>query len=410
MVDMTPAAVLERAAHIAEVRANTAAPKPTIASALVKAREIESWVQAQVAGLVRQLSAVDAFPEATIAETSKGSLSQASKTKERAETLADAPALAAALEDGAITAGHIDALTRGTKNLEPAQADELRERVDGLAALAAGASVDEFDRRVRREVKDIQADDGEDRLARQKKAVRLSMWTDNDGMFNLRGRFDPQSGLRLHTAINSTAATVFAEQVPEHCPSDPIEKQKFLHAHAVTRLIDGTAGSDRRDRTGLVVAIDADAPPASGQGSPVVQWPISIELPARVIAELADGADITPVVVRNGVILYAPGNLNMGRATRLANRAQRRALRGLYSTCAIPGCRVHYDRCKLHHLVWWRHGGETNLDNLLPVCTKHHTNIHNDHWIIELGPDRQLTLTLPDGTIRNTGPPTIRAA
>jgi predicted restriction endonuclease len=71
---------------------------------------------------------------------------------------------------------------------------------------------------------------------------------------------------------------------------------------------------------------------------------------------------------------------------------------------------VSYDRCKLHHITWWRHGGNTDLDNLLPVCTLHHTRIHNDGWTITLGPNRQLTLTLPDGTTHNTGPPTIRAA
>jgi hypothetical protein len=109
-------------------------------------------------------------------------------------------------------------------------------------------------------------------------------------------------------------------------------------------------------------------------------------------------------------VLHAPGNLNLGRSTRLANRAQRRALRGLYATCAIPGCGVRYDHCKLHHVIWWRHGGCTDLDNLLPVCSRHHHNIHDADWTITLGPNRQLTIRYPDGTVQTTGPPTIRAA
>ncbi|MEP4593339.1 MAG: HNH endonuclease signature motif containing protein, partial [Ilumatobacter sp.] len=113
---------------------------------------------------------------------------------------------------------------------------------------------------------------------------------------------------------------------------------------------------------------------------------------------------------RNGVVLHAPGNLDLGRATRLANRAQRRALRGLYATCAIPGCSTGFDRCKLHHVVWWRNGGATDLDNLLPVCSRHHHAIHDGGWNVQLGPNRELTLTLPDGTVRNTGPPSRRAA
>jgi predicted restriction endonuclease len=94
----------------------------------------------------------------------------------------------------------------------------------------------------------------------------------------------------------------------------------------------------------------------------------------------------------------------------LASQDQRRALRALYRCCAIPGCSVPYDQAKLHHITWWRHGGCTNLDNLIPLCSKHHANIHHDNWIIALGPNRELTLTLPDGTIHNTGPPSRRTA
>ena len=92
------------------------------------------------------------------------------------------------------------------------------------------------------------------------------------------------------------------------------------------------------------------------------------------------------MIVRNVIVLYTPGDLNTGRNTRLTNRAQRRALRALYRCCSIPGCTVSYDRCKLHHIIWWHNGGHTNLDNLIPVCSNHHTNIHNNGWIIQLDP------------------------
>jgi HNH endonuclease len=200
---------------------------------------------------------------------------------------------------------------------------------------------------------------------------------------------------------------MFAERVPDGCPDDPIEKQKFLTAHALASLLDGTAGVSRAGRPEYVAVIDADA---TGQPGPVVEWSIPVEIPTRILAELTDDADVHAVVVRNGVVLYAPGELNLGRSTRLASRAQRRALRSLYRGCAIPGCTVGSDRCRLHHLIWWRHGGLTDLDNLIPLCSRHHDKIHHDHWTIELGPHRELTLRLPDGTIHNTGPPGRRNA
>ncbi len=423
---MTPGAVAERVERIASVRADTAAGRDAIRAGLVATREVAAWLAAQEAGLVAQLSAVESFPEATIAEASRGSLSAANTTRGRSETLSDTPSLAAAMEAGQVTAGHVDAVTRAAKQVDPDQRDDVLACADSLADIASVASVREFSDRLTREVEKMRTESAESRLERQRRATRLSIWTGGDGMVNLRGQFDPESGLALATKISNAAETLFAQSAPELCPSDPVEKQKFLNAHALVALSGGgradgpagqtggrtdgaTVGAARPGKAEFVAVIDADVAAPGGDG-PLVQWPLPIELPARVLAELAGTADVVGVVVRNGVVLHAPGELNLGRSTRLANRSQRRALRGLYRGCAIPGCTVPYDRCKLHHVLWWRHGGRTDLDNLLPVCSKHHGKIHHDNWVVELGPNRELTLRLPDGQVMTTGPPTRRAA
>jgi hypothetical protein len=405
---MDPVAVVERVHRIVAVRDDAAACDDLIESALVAVREVQAWADAQHGVLVAKLSA-DSFAEARVAKASKTSLGAAAKATQRSKTLAATPKLAGALGDGETTAGHIDVVTRAAAQLPPAQRKALLEQADALVAVAAVSTPEQFARRVALEVKRIQADDGIGRLARQRRNVRVSTWVDADGMWNLRGMFDPVTGVRLAAKLQATIEAMFAQAVPEGCPDDPFEKQKFLAGHALMALIEGTAGVARAGRAEFVVVIDADADPADGPG-PIAEWPIPVEIPARVLADLAGTADVTAVVVRNGVVLHAPGELNLGRTTRLANRAQRRALRGLYRGCAIPGCSVGYERCKLHHIIWWRHGGTTDLDNLIPICTRHHAKIHNDGWIIELGPNRQLTLRLPDGTIHNTGPPHRRTA
>jgi hypothetical protein len=407
---MEVAGVIERVERIAGVRAVAAADAATVQSGLVAVREARAWLDAQHAGLVAQLGAVSSFPEAVVAEADRTSVGAASKTTERSATLAATPRLAGSLGDGAVTAGHVDAVTRGSRQLGAAQRGELFDRVESLVAVAEAATVEQFAKRVALEVKRIQADDGVDRLERQRRATRLSSWVDAEGMWNLRGRFDPVNGVRLDAKLRATLEAVFAESVPDGCPDDPIEKQQFLAAHALVRLLDGATSNARPGRGEFVVVIDADADPAMFGPGPVGEWSIPVEIPARVLAELAGTADVSAVVVRNGVVLYAPGEVNLGRATRLANRAQRRALRGLYRSCGIPGCSVGYDRCELHHVIWWRLGGRTDLANLIPICTKHHAKIHHDGWIIELGPNRELTLRLPDGTIHNTGPPNRNTA
>ncbi len=410
---MTPQSVGERAANVAAVRAKASAGKGHITTALVDVRAIRAWADAAEAGLVNQLSKVDSFPESTIAETNSCSVGAASKTKERSDTLAATPSFADALTGGAITSGHVDAVTRASKKLDDNnQRQQFLERVDDLAGVAEAATIEQFGKRLDLEVKKMQSDDGEERLVRQKRNTRLSTWVDVDGMWNVRGRFDPVTGVKLHAQLDATVQALFAQETPEHCPADPIEKQKFLAAHAFAHLVDsGGAGSSRSTRSSsrpeFVAVIDADAPIGAG---PAVEFSIPVEIPARVLAELASDAEVIGVVVRNGVVLHAPGEMNLGRSTRLASKDQRRALRALYATCSIPGCSTSYDRCKLHHIRWWRHGGRTDLDNLVPVCAVHHAKIHHDNWVVELGPNRELTLTLPDRSVRSTGPPSRRAA
>jgi hypothetical protein len=44
------------------------------------------------------------------------------------------------------------------------------------------------------------------------------------------------------------------------------------------------------------------------------------------------------------------------------------------------------------------------------VCSRHHAKIHDGGWVVELGPHRELTLRLPDGSVQATGPPGRRHA
>mgnify|MGYP000943011562 CR=1 FL=1 len=74
------------------------------------------------------------------------------------------------------------------------------------------------------------------------------------------------------------------------------------------------------------------------------------------------------------------------------------ALNALYPTCAVPGCSVPFARCKLHHVTAWEDGGPTDLDNLLPVCVRHHHAIHDRGWQLHLTADRVLTIAAPDKT------------
>ena len=87
-----------------------------------------------------------------------------------------------------------------------------------------------------------------------------------------------------------------------------------------------------------------------------------IPLPPETVRRLACEAAIVPIV------LNSTGEaLNCGREHRVANRAQRRALRAMYRTCGYPGCDVMFDRCDIHHVIEWLRHGSTDLRQSAPV-------------------------------------------
>ncbi len=406
---MDVAAIVEQVHHVADVRAADSVERQHLEAALRVVGRLEAWLAGTKAALTSRLAGQVSFPEKTLADCTRGSTRDAIHDKARADTLDAAPSLAEALDEARVTAGHVDEVTKATKSLDAEQREELFDRLGGgLLAVAASATIEQWRRRLAMEVKNIQRDDGVTRLERQKRATSLRTWTDGEGMWCVSGRFDPLTGVTLAAKLDSAVNVLFAEQTPSTCPADPIEKQRHLSALALARLIDGNVTGAQPGRPEYVVVVDSSQP--DGAGGPAVDWGIPVEVPQRVLAELMVDSDVHTVVVRNGVVLHAPGRLDLGRTTRLANRAQRRALRALYATCSIPGCSVRYDRCKLHHVAWWRNGGGTDLQNLLPVCNHHHSKIHDAGWELELGPNRELTIRFPDGTVHNTGPPDRQAA
>jgi len=49
-------------------------------------------------------------------------------------------------------------------------------------------------------------------------------------------------------------------------------------------------------------------------------------------------------------------------------------------------------------IIHWRHGGPTDLDNLVSLCRRHHTQLHDGTYAIRAGPGNTLTFTLPNGS------------
>jgi hypothetical protein len=76
----------------------------------------------------------------------------------------------------------------------------------------------------------------------------------------------------------------------------------------------------------------------------------------------------------------------------------------MYRTCGHPDCTVAFAACTSHHVRWWwKHNGRTDIDNLIPLCGKHHHLVHEGGWTLTMTPDRVMTWTRPDGIIAHHG-------
>jgi hypothetical protein len=114
-------------------------------------------------------------------------------------------------------------------------------------------------------------------------------------------------------------------------------------------------------------------------------------LPPASLARLLCGADLHRLVIgADGEVLDA------GRDVRLANRAQRRALRYRHARhCAFPGCDAPIDWCEAHHVAEWDPDGRTDMINLVPLCRYHHHKVHEGGFTLTLEPTGHVEVHRP---------------
>jgi hypothetical protein len=89
--------------------------------------------------------------------------------------------------------------------------------------------------------------------------------------------------------------------------------------------------------------------------------------------------------------------LDVGRRTRSIPPAIRRALWLRDRGCRFPGC-GHTRFLHGHHVRHWMAGGETRLDNLVLLCSRHHRALHEGGCSIErASADGGLVFRIADG-------------
>ena len=339
--------------------------------------------------------------EDVLSDHGRCSTRDARAAAEREQACAAMPTFEHAVATGSVSSGHVDALAAAAHGLSDTARAEFESHADTLRRHAETHGVDDFTRECRNLARLVAGDDGESRLAEQRRQRHVKRWVDKvTGMHHLHAALDPEASAKLNSALDAaTRARRHHERFPGagDAPDSQLPTWDQDCADALIELVTGARTVDRRVPD-VAVHVDLRTLLDGLHEHSLCETSDGTRLPVSTVRRLCCEAEIFPVVLNgDGAVLDA------GRSQRLANREQRRALRAMYRTCGHDGCDVPFDQCEIHHVVPWERLGPTDLANLLPLCAFHHHMVHEGGWSLQLQADRTITLTRPDGTVHFHG-------
>lgn len=226
----------------------------------------------------------------------------------------------------------------------------------------------------------------------------LTCYFDDDGMLVIQGRLAADQGAIFMQAMDTLREPPDKHEIDDTYRSNAADA---LAQMAELALREQTGSSRTADHYQVRIGVSAEtllnqavdyAKPGS---APAIDNGPTISL--QTLQRL--GCDCSVV----SVIEDREGNpLSVGRKTRTVPPALRRALDRRDGGCCFPGCTQtrHLDA---HHVTPWSQGGKTELANLVLLCRKHHTWLHEGGYGMQVT-EGGLQFTTPRGLcIENTG-------
>jgi len=315
----------------------------------------------------------------------------------RTEVVESLPALGEALAQAATTTAHLDVLARAMRTAAP-EREAFAALLPELAESATSMRVADFAQLCRETARSVLADGGISIFERQRRSVFLRGRFDTEGGLNLSGYLDPERGAALWSRIEQIREQMFhqgdeaqVELMPWVEPNEHRAALALVHLTSsgtnTTSDLDNDHEASSHARAEVVVHVDLTSLTDGHHAHTTARTVFGGDLPVATIRRLACEAEIIPVVLGGHGV-----PLDVGRSRRLATANQRRALEAFHSTCAVPDCAVPFHHCQIHHIDYWESGGSTDLDNMVPLCSRHHHAVHEGGWEISLEPlTRQVT-------------------
>jgi hypothetical protein len=185
----------------------------------------------------------------------------------------------------------------------------------------------------------------------------LSLWQDDDGSFRLSGRLDADAGMIVQAALDEARDRLFQRGAFGAGLADALLEMAQASLDSVT-----DPARRSRFRVNLFINTDRDdraLVDATG-------W----NVPDAIRRYLTCNGTVTPVFLKNGL------PVSVGRAQYVVPARTRTVIEHRdHGACRVPGCDATLG-LEVHHLIHWEHGGRTDTDNLVLVCSKHHRMHH----------------------------------
>jgi len=300
------------------------------------------------------------------------SMSAAREKVRVAHALKTLPAITSAFARGELSYSKVRALTR------IARADNEEE----LLAFALKTTASRLEERCR-ELRCGTVDSiGEAIRAHANRSLRLHRDADR-GMMTMTVELPLETGELVEKALDR-ARDSSALQTPELADESWSVQQADALVTVVNAYLSGNGetSASTSDNYQVTVHVDRSAL-AKGEGRS--------SLPIESVKRLCCDGDAV-VIVEN----EEGEPLSVGRKTRTVPTAIKRALQARDKGCVFPGC--HHTRfVDAHHVIHWSAGGETSLDNLMLLCSRHHRLVHEGGFRIARDYQNKWFFKRPDG-------------
>jgi hypothetical protein len=197
-------------------------------------------------------------------------------------------------------------------------------------------------------------------------------------------RFTPQYNgtVKIDVQLSGVNAEVVMQAIER-------EAQALFDRFSADREVDGALpipSAPVRRALGLVNIIRRANTAGDAPFKPLADFTTVTTMVELETARHADPGSIAhcdPVI--HAIVTDSLGQpLAAGRTTRLATKAQRRALEVRDGGCVFPGCVAPQSHCEAHHVHHFEHGGATDLDNLASLCSHHHGVVHRKGWSMQV--------------------------